>query len=444
MKKVVSLLLASTLVLSLALTGCNKSGGTASNQPAGTDSSKAANPSKKITLRVCWWGNQPRNERTQKVMDMYSQKNPNVSFEAEMVAWDGYWDKLATQTAANNLPDVIQQDYAYIGQYIEKKLLEDLNPYVKSGLLNTKDISENVIASGSKNGGFYAISLGTNSQSILFDPAVFQKAGVPEPKDDWTWEQYEDILAKVTKATGIQSEPLYFGNPYIMLEYRARQEGKTLYNADGTALGFTDEKIPADLLERALKLTKAGIFTKPDALVSVKSIDDNPISKGNAFMTSCWSNQLVAFATAAKRPLTIIMPPKGGSKPGSYLKPSQFFSVSAKSASKEESVKFVDYFTNDIEANKVLLAERGVPVSSKVRDGIKSSVDENTKKTFEFIAVAEKNSTPIDPPEPPGAAAISKGFKDVYDEVVFEKTSPKDAAVKFMKQANEALAKNKK
>lgn len=444
MKKVLSVVLASAIIASVGITGCSK------NEPAPAQSgtpaaqtTQTAAPAKKITLRVAWWGNQVRNERTQKAMDLYNKNNPNVSFEGEFVAWDGYWDKLATQSAANNLPDVIQQDYAYIGQYTSKKLMEDLNSYVKSGVLNTKDISENVIASGTVDGGFYALSLGTNSQCLYIDPAAFQKAGVTVPKSDWTWKDFEDVLTKVAKGSGMVSEPLWFSDPNGLLEYMVRQTGKTLYSKDGTALGFDDAKIVEELYDRALRLTKAGVYPKPDTLTSVKAIEDNPISKGTAFLGSGWSNQLVGFATAAKKPLNVIQLP-AGSKPGAYLKPSQFFSVSSKSANKEESVKFINFFTNDIEVNKILLAERGVPVSSKVRDGIKSLVDENTQKTFDFIALAEKNSAPIDAPEPPGAAEVKKACKNFYDEVLFEKTSPKDAAAKYMKQANEILAKNKK
>jgi len=194
----------------------------------------------------------------------------------------------------------------------------------------------------------------------------------------------------------------------------------------------------------ALKLTKAGVYIKPEVLVPVKVVEDNPFSKGTAVIGSGWSNQFVAFSTAAKRPIVMAMPPKGGDKPGLYVKPSMFFSLSAKSALKDEGVKFINYFTNDVDANKVLLAERGVPLSSKVRDGIKDAVPEATRMTFDYLSQVEKVAGPIDPPEPSGSAEVLKAIKASYDEVVFGKTTPKDAAAKFMKTANEVLAKNKK
>ena len=436
MKKTLTISLIGIMISSMVFGGCTKS-------PA-TQPGASAAPAKNTTLRVGWWGNTTRNERTQKVFDLYSKKFPNVTFEGEVVAWDGYWDKLATQTAANMLPDIIQQDYSYIGQYIDKKLLEDLNPYVKNGLLDTKDVNKDILASGTKNGGLFALSLGTNTQCILLDKAAFDKAGIKIPDFSWTWKDFEDTAGKLVTTVKLPSEPVFFSNPKMLLEYMARQQGKPLYKADGTALGFDDPKVIEDMLTRALNLTKSGVYVKPDSLVSVKATEDNPIVKGTAAIGSAWSNQYVAYSQAAKRELVLMSFPTDGGKPGQYLKPSMFFSVTSKSENKDEAVKFINYFTNDIDANAILLAERGVPISSKVRDGIKSKVDKDTQATFDFVGAAEKFTSPIDPPEPTGAGEIQTIVKTVYDEVVFQKTTPKDGAAKIFKQCNDVLAKNKK
>lgn len=71
-------------------------------------------------------------------------------------------------------------------------------------------------------------------------------------------------------------------------------------------------------------------------------------------------------------------------------------------------------------------------------------VDPVNKQIFEFIEqVGNKNSSPIDPADPAGAGEVLKVFRTIDQEVLYGSTSPKDAAAKFMKQANEILAKNK-
>src|SRR5512138_523396 len=115
---------------------------------------------KKVTLRLAWWGNPTRDERTLKVVDLYMSKNPDVTIEIETTGWAGYWDKLGSQAAARNLPDIIQQDYTYITGYANKKLLLDLSSYVMSKKINLTGVPDTFTSGGKVNGKLYGISLG--------------------------------------------------------------------------------------------------------------------------------------------------------------------------------------------------------------------------------------------------------------------------------------------
>ena len=63
----------------------------------------------------------------------YSELNPGVVLDGQFSEWGDYWNKLATASAGNSLPDVIQMDYAYLDQYAKNNLLLDLTPYVEGG-----------------------------------------------------------------------------------------------------------------------------------------------------------------------------------------------------------------------------------------------------------------------------------------------------------------------
>lgn len=434
-RKLLAMILSASLAASL-FAGCSST-----KKPS--DSAKSDDSAnKKVTLRLAWWGNQTRNDLTKKVTDAYTAKNPNVTFELEFSDWAGYWDKLATQSAANSLPDVIQMDYSYIGQYVDKKLLYNFNSAISSGKLNLKDVNENEISGGKINGGMYGISLGTNALATIYDPAALTKAGITVPQT-WTWQEYQDDAIKLAK-TGIKTDIALYTDPHMLLSYLAREKGKTMFSKDGTSLGI-DSTIVQSSLEFQLNLLKAGATPKPDAYLNATAGNDT-LSKGTTAIQFLWSNQLVNAVTLAKKPMALALMPadKGDTQKPLYLKPSMFFSVSDKSANKDASVKFIDYFTNDLDANKILLAERGVPVVAKVRDTIKPLVTKEVQQTFDYVALAEKNSSTIDAPEPAGAAEVSTLYKSLTDEVLYEKTSPKDAADKFVKGANDILAKNKK
>lgn len=438
MKKVISVLMASFVVLSL-LTGCASN----NNKKAASSATVSSTKGESGNLIVYWWGNQVRNDRTQQVMKMYHEKYPNVTLTPQFTDWASYWNKLATQVAANSAPDVIQMDYAYIDQYVSKGLLLDMTPYITSGEFNAADIPKPVLQSGAVNKKNYAISLGTNVLCLVYDPAALKKAGVTEPTSSWTWADFDSICTKMN-AAGVKAEPLFFTDGSQWVEYEARSAGGSLFSADGKSLGFKDKKILTNVYDRLLKLVQNGCFLSPDKVASITTVEQSPIVSGNAWLSSCWSNQFVALQTAAKRDLTMINMPMvtGAKKQALYDKPSQFFSISSKTNYKDAAIKFVSYFENDIDANKVLLAERGVPTSTKVLSGIKSAVSPATAQTFDYVAACDskKLTTTIDPPSPTAGSQVLALSKTCYYNVAYQKKTPAQAADDFMSQANTILS----
>ena len=248
----------------------------------------------KVTLRLAWWGNPTRDERTIKVAQMYMAKNPNVTIQTETTGWAGYWDKLATQAAANDLPDVIQQDYSYITQYAQKNLLMDLTPYVKSNKINLKKVDENFISGGRVDGKLYGINLGTNAWSIIYDPAVLKQAGVSAPKPGWTWADFEKMAIKIYQKTGVQTIPLSTTDPRVMFDNMIRQTGEAFFDPKtGAALGFTDTKLLVEFYEMQLRLLKAGVLIKPDVAFVTVTPQEAPFAKKQSWLDFVWSNQVV-------------------------------------------------------------------------------------------------------------------------------------------------------
>ncbi len=49
---------------------------------------EASGKKEDITLRIAWWGGQPRHDYTTKVIELYEKKNPHVHIEAEFANWD--------------------------------------------------------------------------------------------------------------------------------------------------------------------------------------------------------------------------------------------------------------------------------------------------------------------------------------------------------------------
>jgi len=195
---------------------------------------------------------------------------------------------------------------------------------------------------------------------------------------------------------------------------------------------------------RTARLAKAGASPLPDVTAQIKGLEDDLMVKKQAVSVWQWTNQFVGISKVANRPLEMHPLPGPNREKGLYLKPSMFFSISKNSKHKEEAARFINFFVNDIEANKLIKGDRGVPVSAKVKEALKPVLSPAEAKVFDFVAWAEKNSSPMDPPDPIGAAEVANLLKTYDEQLKFNKITPEEAARKFREQANAVLAKNKK
>jgi multiple sugar transport system substrate-binding protein len=107
---------------------------------------------------------------------------------------------------------------------------------------------------------------------------------------------------------------------------------------------------------------------------------------------------------------------------------------------------FIDFFTNSIEANEALLAERGVPISSKVRQALQPKLGRSQAEMFAYLERVSKDVQPIPPPDPPGHTEIVKNVfvPQVMDPVAYGRLAPEKAAALLRQEVNVILAKAKK
>jgi len=227
--------------------------------------------------------------------------------------------------------------------------------------------------------------------------------------------------------------------------------GKWAYNADGTALGYTDDKPLVDFLSLAQRLVKSGAAPERAEEIAQfrdKSVEQKPGAIGKAAMDYFNSNQLVAYWKAAgdNRNFKLLPIPRAeGGKSANYIKPSQFFSVTSQSKHPAEAAMFIDFITNDIDANKILQGERGVPIAAKVRAALKPTLTKAQAETFDFVDRVGKTAQPIPPPDPKGHADIVKNVwtPQVADPVMFGKITPQAGAELLRKEATTILSANK-
>lgn len=421
--------LTTAVVMAASLTACGGQKAETNTQMADSGKESAAS-GEQITLRMAWWGSQTRHDATNKVIEMYEEQNPNVHIEAEFYDFDSYFTKLDTLVAADDVWDIFQMGGNF-PKYINS--IEPMDSYIEAGTIDVSDTTENFLATTRDNDGTQVgISIGTNTYGIAYDPAMFAEAGLAEPSDNWTWDEWKADCLAITEKLGIYGSSK-MDNFIAGVTQRASQAEKdgNFFKKTNDGLEFTDTATFASYMQMIKDLTDAGSYPDAGAIKEIKDIEGDYLVTEDAAMTWVSSNQIASIVNAAGREIKIAPVPRI-TKDGSYgmgVQSSQQLCMAKSSKNKEEAAKFINYFVNDIEANKVLNGERGVPIMSKVRDVVMEQADDSSKMIYDFvdkIGNFPKEDCNVISPDP--KTEIEDQYKLLIEKVQYGDVTPEDAA----------------
>lgn len=435
MKKLARTILAPMSISSLLLIGsCGNSKG-----------GKAADGSEHLT--ISWWGNQERNERTKKINDMFMKQNQGVKIDGQFAEWSDYYQKLSVSAAGKTIPDIMQIETSHFQQFKDNNLLLDMGKYIDNKTIDVSHVNKQIVNQGKLDNGMYAITNATNAPALIYDKTLTDSIGITVP-NDMTIQQFEDISRQVYQKTGYKTNFQYYEQADL-LEYILRGRERILYQK-----GKLGVKSPAEL-EPFFKVYEDGIkegwHLDPKVFTEIKisSVEQDPLVYGTNPSTMSWctfrySSQLVAYYRVAPRgdKLAQAPYPSDNVAKSNYLKPSQFWVISKNCKNPDLAAKWINFYINDVNANKILSTERGLPINTKVLEAIKPSLTEPDKESIEYVQkVVTPHSTKINPPVPSGAAEVnSKILPAIEENLCYGKITAKEAAKEFCDQANESLA----
>ncbi|MEV4759103.1 extracellular solute-binding protein [Micromonospora sp. NPDC049559] len=396
-----------------------------------------------VQLRFSWWGNNDRAAATQKVIEAFQAQNPGIKVAGETADFNAYFDKLATQTAANDAPDVITLGGAYPQEYGARGALLDLSRV--SGELRTDQIDGAALGNGKFGGKQYGVPTGVNTFGVVVDPVVFEKANVPLPDDNaWTWADFVEIAKKVAAGSPKGTYGVADPSRPDALDLYSRQRSEGLYTPDGK-VGISKQTL-TDWFTMTTALRDSGA-APPASLTSELAGQPAPeqtlVGRGLAGMQIDWSNQLSALRKASGHPLKLLRAPgeNAGKQPGMWLQASQLYTISSRSKHPKEAAKLVDFLVNSPEAGKIILTDRGIPANAQVRTAIEPTLTPDQTEQVQFIAkVTEKAGPPL-VIGPAGSTDSVKILQRVNAEVLFNRESPAKGAEDFIDQLQAAIKK---
>lgn len=331
-------------------------------------------------LRMGWWGNDDRAERTLAVIELFEAAYPDITVSGEPNGGAGdHFQILDTQLAANNAPDIIQfggnwPDYT---QY-----LEPLNGYLGAQLaIDTPELFDQAafVPATDAEGDLYAISLGTNTLTLTYNKTMIEAAGVDLPELNMTWEEYIDYGRELKEALPEGVSPFVDNstNTANFMGVFYTQQGTPMWTLDDGGTSYATVESAQAWLQMWADMRAEGLI--PDADTTYTYTEDGPDSSalvaGDAAIGLVWSNQVAAYQAAMTDELGMTTLPQGG-EPAYAIQMSQYLGMNNASENKEAAALFINFFVTSPEAGAILETNRGVPSSPVVRAAI---ADESTE-----------------------------------------------------------------
>jgi len=128
----------------------------------------------------------------------FQKENPNIKVNVSFEAWADYMTKLPTILAGGTVPDVIHQHMSIVQDYAARGALLDLTPLMKRDSVAPDDYIPALFDAFSNGGKTYALPKDSAAWGMYYNKAMFDAAGIPYPKDNWTMDDFRNYAIELT------------------------------------------------------------------------------------------------------------------------------------------------------------------------------------------------------------------------------------------------------
>lgn len=414
-----ALILLVTAGLAVTAAACGSSSGSSSNG--------------KVTITYAWWGDAARAQVTIAAIKLFEQQHPDITVKTEYSPFGDYEQKINTQAAGGNMPDVVTVDRGVQNEYAQRGLLLNLDQYVP-GTLQLSGLAPSLVASGKANGHQYLVPNAQNTQAFVVDVTKVKALGLPLPNPGWTWPD----LASWAKQISAKSGGKYYGvvDPGTLwgaFNSWEIQHGKSLY--ENGKIAFT----AADLTgfwDYTTSLRTSGAATNAQLTATVDGLpNDEPVCKGHAAAEWDYDSLFTMYGSCTSDQLELVSLPTVNGQTGMFGQPSMMLAVAANSPHPKQAVELVNFLVNNAGAAKALGTSRGLFPNLSVRRQLADGATGAIKEVYRYEAASQGSFSPTPPAPPKGDSQLLTMMIRTYQQVAFGQLTPAKAAAQFLSQA---------
>lgn len=153
--------------------------------------------------------------------------------------WPEYYQKVVSQMAAGNSPDIGRIAESYMPTLISKGQVVDLTEYIENDFDMSQYYEKTFENSAYVDGHYYGVPSGLNNYLMYYNKDLFDEAGIPYPSADWdnpsSFEEIAEMARKLTKETENGKQFGFYTGPYMaeIGMFSTSLGGNNVFDANG-------------------------------------------------------------------------------------------------------------------------------------------------------------------------------------------------------------------
>ena len=134
------------------------------------------------------------------IIEEFERKYPNIKWKSNAIPYGEMHTKIVTLVAGGTPPDGMSVPSDRAPELIMRRVLRENDSYLaKDKSVPIADVYPARLLNYKMADKLYALPIDNGSEAVYYNKEIFDKAGVPYPKNDWTWDDLLDKARKLTR-----------------------------------------------------------------------------------------------------------------------------------------------------------------------------------------------------------------------------------------------------
>lgn len=158
--------------------------------------------SEKVEIKLAFWGGVEEKKIITDTITSWEAKQERIKVKLEHIPVTSYLNKVLTEIAGREAPDVIFCDVNAFVPFFYKNVFLDLTPFIendKKFSVKIKEFFPEVLSRFTREGKIFCIPRDTAPFAVIYyNKDLFDQLKMPYPTDDWDWDAFLKMAQRLT------------------------------------------------------------------------------------------------------------------------------------------------------------------------------------------------------------------------------------------------------